>query len=82
MHTLTHSHTHTLTHSHTYTHIQGIVHRDIKPSNVLLNAEEQPRLLIADFSSAFMPVSASFHARKLYAPSGPSIAEQVCFIYI
>ena len=56
-------------------HSQGIVHRDLKPSNILLNTESDPKILIADFSSAMDLRSDANLDRKLYGERGPTIDE-------
>lgn len=53
----------------------GIVHRDIKPSNTLLNTEQDPKVVIADFSSALNSETISKTSR-FYPPSGPSTLEE------
>jgi serine/threonine protein phosphatase PrpC/serine/threonine protein kinase len=50
----------------------GIIHRDVKLSNVLLNTEAEPRLILADFSSA---VSDPALRLGLFGETGPSRQE-------
>jgi serine/threonine protein kinase len=54
-------------------HSRTILHRDLKPSNILINTENEPRLVIADFSSAVCNQSMTRH---LYEPNGPSQLEE------
>ena len=64
---------HQLISSISYLHKQGITHRDIKPSNILINAENEAKLLIADFSSA---VSSEAISKGLYGEEGPTTKEE------
>lgn len=58
-------------------HKRNTLHRDIKPSNILINTEDNPTLLVADFSSA---VSVGGHTNNdqqdLYGERGPSVDEE------
>lgn len=55
-------------------HSLGITHRDIKPSNILLNVDLKPKLMIADFSSAFN--KDLLDQDRYYPLHGPSINEE------
>lgn len=56
-------------------HQAGVLHRDIKPSNILLNVHNnQPRVLLADFSSA-VSLESKTAIQDLYGPLGPSVYE-------
>ena len=65
-------------------HKKGIIHRDIKPSNILLNTEADPKILLADFSSAVNIVEAEINSLNNlsltdltleYAPPEVTLAE-------
>lgn len=58
-------------------HKMNILHRDIKPSNILINTEGDPKLLVADFSSAVRVNDEKFgDDEDLYGADGPSINEE------